>query len=136
MHMHVTFPGGARVDAGFGGFEVPTDQPEKAGGQGSAPAPFDLFLASLATCAGYYALRFCQGRELDTEGLELDLVAQRDPETKDLTIHLDLQLPEGFPDKYRPAIVRAMDQCAVKKALENPPAFEVRTTAAEPAPVA
>lgn len=137
MQMNVTFPGGARVDAAFRGFEVHTDQPEKAGGESSAPAPFDLFLASLATCAGYYALRFCQSRDLDTDGLALDLQTERDPETKRLAkIRLDLQLPPGFPEKYRPAIVRAMDQCAVKKALEDPPSFEVRAELAEAATVA
>lgn len=133
MKMHVTFPGGARVDAGFRGFEVHTDQPEKSGGEGSAPAPFDLFLASLGTCAGYYALRFCQNRDLDTEDLELTLETVRDPETRRLsTLLLDLRLPEGFPEKYRPAIVRAMNQCAVKKVLEDPPELEVRAEVAEP----
>lgn len=136
MKMQVTFPGGARVDAGFQGFEVHTDQPEKSGGEGSAPAPFDLFLASLGTCAGYYALRFCQSRDLDTEGLELTLETVRDPATRRLsTLRLDLRLPEDFPEKYRSAIARAMDQCAVKKVLEDPPAFEVRTEVAEPAAV-
>lgn len=130
MQMHVTFPGGARVDARFRGFEVKTDQPERAGGTGSAPAPFDLFLASLATCAGYYAQQFCDSRGLGTDGLALTLEAERDPETRRLTIRLDLELPEGFPEKYRPAIVRAMDQCAVKKVIDDPPVFEVRTLAA------
>jgi putative redox protein len=132
MKMQITFPGGAAVDAGFRGFTVRTDQLPKAGGEGSAPAPFDLFLVSLGTCAGYYALRFLQSRNLDTEGLELSLETERDSETKRLAkIHLDLRLPEGFPEKYRAAIVRAMDQCAVKKVLDDPPDFVVRTEVPE-----
>lgn len=134
MKMDIQFPGGARVDAAFRGFTVRTDQPVKAGGEGLAPAPFDLFLASLATCAGYYAVRFLQSRDLSTEGLALRLETERDPESKRLTtIHLDLELPEGFPEKYHGAILRAMDQCAVKKVLDDPPEFEVRAHPREPA---
>lgn len=134
MKMDITFPGGAGVDAHFRGFAVPTDQPVKGGGLGSAPAPFDLFLASLGTCAGYYALRFLQGRELSTEGLKMSLETVRDPETRRLTrIRMDVELPEGFPEKYRKAILRAMDQCAVKKTMEDPPVFEVRAEIPEPA---
>ena len=64
MMMDITFPGGVRVDAHFNGFNVATDQPERNGGENKAPAPFDLFLASLGTCAGFFALRFCQKRNL------------------------------------------------------------------------
>lgn len=127
MKMDITFPGGAGVDAQFRGFTVRTDQPVKGGGSDSAPAPFDLFLTSLGTCAGYYALRFLQSRDLSTEGLRMSLEPVRDPETRRLTtIRMDVELPEEFPDKYKKAILRAMDRCAVKKAMEDPPDFEVR----------
>ncbi len=80
--MKITFPGGVAVNAEFDGFTVKSDQPERAGGQGAEPSPFDLFLASLGTCAGFFALRFCQQRELSTEGLNLTLDIERDPEKK------------------------------------------------------
>ena len=121
----VTFPGGVGVDATFRGHTIHTDQPKPAGDD-TAMSPFDLFLASLATCAGFYALRFCQERHIDTEGLGVTLTPTRDPATKKLDIGIDLRLPAGFPGKYRDAVIRAVDQCAVKKALVEPPAIEVR----------
>lgn len=121
----VTFPGGVRVDASYHGHTIQTDQPVPYG-QDSAPAPFDLFLASLATCAGFYALRFCQERNIATEGLALSMTLEREPEKKRLSrIRIALTVPEGFPDKYESAILRAMDQCAVKKAIVDPPQFEM-----------
>ena len=124
--MEITFPGGAVVEASFEGTMIRTDQPEKYGGSGSAPAPFELFLASIGTCAGYYALRFCQERMIPTDGLRVSMSWERSPVTKLIeTIRIDLTLPPGFPEKYRDAIVRATDQCAVKKHLVAPPAVEV-----------
>jgi len=125
MEITVSFPGGVAVNAEFAGHLVRTDQPAPLG-YGSAPSPFDLFLASLATCAGVYALRFCQERAIVTEGLKMELSAKRDAATRRLSrIVIDLQLPPAFPEKYRQAIVRAIDQCAVKKILLEPPAIDV-----------
>lgn len=126
--MEITFPGGVRVNARNNGFEIATDQPEKNGGENTAPSPFDLFLMSLGTCAGFFALRFCQQRDLPTEGLRLTLESDRNHDTKRLDrVLITLQLPNGFPEKYRGAILRATDQCAVKKALLDPPEMEVVT---------
>jgi ribosomal protein S12 methylthiotransferase accessory factor len=111
--MEITFPEGVQVNAQFKGFEVATDQPEKNGGQNSAPSPFDFFLASLGTCAGFFALRFCQQRELATTGMRLELTSERNTETKRLDrVEITLHLPDNFPQKYRNAIIRATDQCA------------------------
>ncbi len=126
--MEITFPGGVQVNAQFNGFEITTDQPEKNGGQNSAPSPFDFFLASLGTCAGFFALRFCQQRELSTDGLRLHLTSERNAETKRLDrVEITMQLPKDFPEKYRSAIIRATDQCAVKKALLDAPEIELVT---------
>jgi putative redox protein len=121
----VTFPGGVRVDASFRGHVVRTDQPVPYG-EDTAMAPFDLFMASIATCMGFYALRFCQERSIPTDGLALTLDTERDPERKRVrSVRVELRTPEGFPEKYESAIVRAMDQCAVKKAIAEPPRFEL-----------
>lgn len=131
MEMKITFPGGVAVDAEFQGFTVHTDQTLENGGRDSGPQPFDLFLASIGTCAGFYALRFCQQRALDTTGLGVTLVTAKEPGASRLsTIRVEIQLPAGFPDKYRDAIVRAADQCAVKRHILEPPAFEVTAVAA------
>jgi len=120
--MEIRFPGGAAVDAHFKGHTIHTDQPERAGGGDTGPAPFDLFLASIGTCAGYYALVFCQQRGLSTEGLNLTLGLERDPERPRLSaIKIQVQLPDDFPEKYRTAIVRSIDQCAVKRHIIEPP---------------
>jgi len=130
MDMQVYFPGGKRVYADYGGFSIETDQPVRGGGDGSAPAPFDLFLASIGTCAGIYALGFMQQRGIDPEGAKLVMSMTRDPETGMIAgIGIELTLPPAFPDKYRAAIVNAMNLCAVKKHIHNPPAFEITTVA-------
>ncbi len=130
MEMRVYFPGGKRVYADWAGFTVKTDQPAGGGGDDSAPAPFDLFLASIGTCAGIYALGFMQQRGLDPAGSELTLRPHVDPASGMIgRIDLELRLPAGFPDKYRDAIVNAMNLCAVKKHLQRPPSFEITTVA-------
>ena len=128
MEMTVSFPGGARVDASFGQHTIRTDQPPHAGGEGSAPAPFALFLASIGTCAGIYVLGFCRQRGLPTGGIEIVQRTEADPRTGMIAkVDLDIRVPAEFPEKYRDALVRAANQCAVKKHLETPPSFQVRT---------
>uniref|UniRef100_A0A832MMC9 Osmotically inducible protein OsmC n=1 Tax=Eiseniibacteriota bacterium TaxID=2212470 RepID=A0A832MMC9_UNCEI len=137
MEMTIRFPGGARVDASFGPYTVRTDQPAHGGGDGSAPTPFATFLASLGTCAGIYVLGFCRQRGLPTEGIRLVQRHDVDRATGMVTaVRLDIHVPEDFPEKYRPALVRAAEQCAVKKHMEAPPRFEIRALADETAPPA
>ncbi len=122
----VSFPGGKRVDVQVGSFLVHTDQPIDAGGEGTAPGPFDLFLASLGACAGIYVLGFFQARGLSTEGLALRQHVELHPETHVPTaIRLELTLPPGFPDKYRASVVRAAEGCKVKKTMAAAPRVEV-----------
>lgn len=128
--MEIGFPGGVAVSARFRGHEILTDQPSKAGGRDSAPPPFDLFLASIGTCAGFYALRFCQQRNLDTTGLGMSLEVVKDEQRKRVgRVRIVVEPPPGFPDKYRRALVRAIDQCAVKRHILEPPQFEVEVGA-------
>lgn len=125
--MVVTFPGNLKVQANINDMTIETDQPEKSGGDNSAPSPFTLFTASLATCAGYFALKFCRSRKLETEGMVLKMKYGWDSEQKRFPVmELELQLPKDFPEKYRDAIVRAMDQCVVKKHIIDPPDIQVR----------
>jgi putative redox protein len=123
----VTFPGGLAVDATVGNHTIHTDQPAVVGGGDTAPAPFELFLASLATCAGFYALRFCQERGIATEGLGVSLTTERDAANPKRigAIHINVKTPPAFPEKYREAMVRAVDHCAVKRAIIDRPEFEV-----------
>ncbi|MFI5351103.1 MAG: OsmC family protein [Elusimicrobiota bacterium] len=126
--MVIRFPGNRKVAAHFDGFTLTTDQPKDAGGDGSAPAPFDLFLASIGTCAGIFALSFCQKRNLPTEGLEIVQTMEWN-EAKHLVskVRLEIRLPAGFPEKYRDSLVSAANLCTVKRHLHEPPQFEVVT---------
>ena len=129
MEIEVTFPGGKRVDAHLGPHLIGTDQSPDAGGEGSAPSPYHLFLASLGTCAGIFVLGFCQGRGLPTDGLKLTQSMEWDPVSHKLRrVRMDIHLPAGFPEKYKEAVVRAADQCAVKRVLMDPPQFVIETT--------
>jgi putative redox protein len=129
MEMRIDFPGGARVDAHFGSFTVGTDQLPAAGGQGSGPSPFQVFLASLGTCAGIYVLTFCRQRGVASDGIHLIQNVTLDPATSLAEkISIEIQLPADFPEKYKSAVIRAAEQCKVKKQFEHPPLMEVTTT--------
>jgi len=130
MDMQIYFPGGKRVYADYNGFTIETDQPARGGGDDSAPAPFDLFLASIGTCAGIYALGFMQQRGIDPEGSRITTRTHFDQAAGLISrIELELELPAEFPDKYRAAVINAMNLCTVKKHLHQPPAFEITTVA-------
>lgn len=121
MEMMITVPHGDRVEARFGGITVVTDQ------DGSAPSPFDLFLASIGTCAGIYVARFCRQRGIGTEGLRIRQRIETNETTRLVErIALDVELPPGFPATHVEAALRAAALCTVKKHLEKPPRIDVR----------
>ncbi|MEW5900066.1 MAG: OsmC family protein [Acidobacteriota bacterium] len=124
--IRVTFPGGLRVDAQYKGFIVKTDQPVYDGGEGTMPSSFDYFLTSIATCAGFYTVAFCRERGIPTEKAGVVMRWERDPETRRVgKIWIEIQLPAEFPDKYKRAVVKAVDSCSVKIHILNPPVFEI-----------
>ena len=124
MELVIDFPSGSRVDAHFGKFTVTTDQPPVA----SAPSPFDLFLSSIGTCAGIYVLGFCRQRNLPTEGMRIvERINRNQLSGMVEKIDLEIQVPSGFPEKYRESLIRSAELCAVKKHLENPPKFDITT---------
>jgi putative redox protein len=130
MDITVTFPGGLKVDAQVGNHVVHTDQSAGGGGDDSAASPFNTFLAALAACAGVYVLSFCMKRGLPTEGVRVVQSNDFDPETHRLTnVRITIEVPKDFPEKYYDALIRSADQCAVKKAIANPPHFIVETKA-------
>ena len=130
MEMISDFPGGARVDAHFDKFTVLTDQPPIGGGEGSAPTPFAVFLASLGACAGIYVLGFCRQRELPVDGIRIVQRMHRRDGGKGLLekVEMEIQVPSSFPEKYYSALVRSADQCLVKRVIADPPEFDIHTT--------
>lgn len=122
----VSFPGGKRVDVDVGNFKIHTDQSQAHGGERSAPEPFAMFLASLASCAGIFALGFCQSRDLPTEGLALHLDWENDDKPPFAAkVVFRVELPQDFPEKYRASIIRSIEKCKVKHYIHNPPEFSI-----------
>lgn len=125
----ITLDGGKIVTAHHHGHDIKTDQPLKSGGEDSAPSPYDLFLASIGTCAGIYVKMFCDQRSIPTDNISILQTIDYDPQKRlPSRIKLDIQLPADFPEKYRSAVISAADLCAVKRTIADPPVFEVITS--------
>jgi len=126
MQMEITFPGNRKIDAHFRGFTVQTDQPQTGGGDNTAPMPFELFLASIGTCAGIYIKGFCLKRNIPTDNIKVMLDTEPGPEPGLLgKISLDIQVPEVFPKQYELALINVANLCSVKKNMQTPPEFEI-----------
>ena len=127
IDIEISFSGGKRVEAHYGGFTIKTDQPVADGGFGSAPSPFDLFLTSIGTCTGFYVLSFCQRNNIPTENIRLTAHFQKNPGTRLVeNVRIDIHVPKDFPEKYRNAVVKAADLCSVKRHLQNPPTIDIK----------
>jgi ribosomal protein S12 methylthiotransferase accessory factor len=127
--MEITIDGDKVITAHFKDHVIRTDQPLKSGGQNSAPSPYDLFLASIGTCAGIYVKSFCDQRDIPSENIKIIQSIEFDSQTRlPSIINLDIQLPSDFPEKYRAAVINSAELCAVKKTINNPPKFEIITS--------
>ncbi|MDX9791608.1 MAG: OsmC family protein, partial [Candidatus Kapabacteria bacterium] len=130
MAIRVFFPGNKKVYAEQNGFIIQTDQPKSSGGEGSAPAPFELFLASIATCGGIYVKSFCDSRNIPSDNIELIQSLKYDNVNHRISeINIKISVPQDFPEKYYDALVKSVNQCAVKKAIFDPPVINVFTEA-------
>lgn len=128
MEMQIYFDGKKQVNAEWNGQVIKTDQPVQGGGDGSAPTPFDLFLASIGTCAGIYVKGFCDQRGLSSENIKIIQKLNFDPATRLIDkIDLEIQVPEDFPEKYKEAVINSANLCAVKRHMQQPPEFNVFT---------
>lgn len=124
--MEITFDGGKVITAHSHGHAIKTDQPIGNGGGGTAPAPFDLFLASIGTCAGIYVKSFCDNRKIPTEKIRITQKTEYNKETGlPVNITLDIQLPADFPEKYKASLINVAELCKVKKSIASPPVFQV-----------
>ena len=133
--MEITFDGGKVITAHFKDHIVRTDQSLKNGGENSAPAPFDLFLASIGTCAGIYVKSFCDQRQIPADNIRIIQEVEFNMEKRiPAAIKLDIQLPADFPEKYRDAVINAADLCLVKKTMVDPPEFFIKTSVREHSP--
>jgi ribosomal protein S12 methylthiotransferase accessory factor len=125
----VTLPGGRRVDAEVGRHIIHTDQPISNGGEDAAPAPFDVFLASMGACAGIFVQGFCAKRGIPFKGIRIVERPEYGADGALRAVDFDIQIPPTFPEKYREALVRVVEQCSVKRAIQAQPTFRIHTVA-------
>ncbi len=127
MALKVTLDSGKLVSTQVGDHLIVTDQPEKQGGTNSAPAPYDLFLASIATCAGFYVQSYCENKNIDPSGIEITLDVTRNEKKSINGFVTTIHLPVEMPEKLHAVLKKVAAQCAVKKTIMNNPAFTVET---------
>ena len=129
MDIEIFFAGKKKINANINGFIVKSDQPVQGGGDGQEPSPFELFLASLGTCAGIFVKSFCDQRNLPTDNIKIIEHIESDPVKHSISkIGLEILLPTDFPEKYKSAVISAADLCSVKKMIQNPPEMRVYTS--------
>jgi ribosomal protein S12 methylthiotransferase accessory factor len=129
MKIEVSFEGNKKVNANVNGHIIKTDQPIAGGGDGTAPTPFDLFLASIATCAGIYIKGFCDQRGLPSENIKITQDMEFSKETNLVSmINIEIKVPADFPEKYVDALVNVASLCKVKQHLIKPPTFNLFAT--------
>ncbi|WP_258808358.1 OsmC domain/YcaO domain-containing protein [Pseudidiomarina sp. CB1] len=126
MEIKVNFLDNLRLEAKFDDFTVVTDQPIRYKGDGSAPSPFDYFLASSAMCAAYFVKVYCLSRDIPTENIRLSQNNIVDPENRyNQIFKIQVELPEDISDKDRQGILRSIDRCTVKKVVQTGPEFQI-----------
>ncbi|WP_166263818.1 OsmC domain/YcaO domain-containing protein [Marinobacter caseinilyticus] len=128
MEINVNFLDNLRLEAKFDDFTVITDQPIRYKGDGSAPSPFDYFLASSALCAAYFVRVYCLARNIPTDNIRLSQNNIVDPENRyNQIFKIQVELPEDLSDKDRQGILRSIERCTVKKVVQTGPEFQIET---------
>ena len=130
MEINVNFLDNLRLEAKFDDFTVIADQPIRYKGDGSAPGPFDYFLASSAMCAAYFVKVYCLSRDIPTDGIRLAQNNIVDPQNRyNQQFKIQVELPESISERDRKGILRSIDRCTVKKVVQEGPEFIVVTGA-------
>ncbi|MBB1321535.1 OsmC domain/YcaO domain-containing protein [Shewanella sp. SR43-8] len=128
MEIKVNFLDNLKLEAKFDDFTVTADQPIRYKGDGSAPSPFDYFLASSALCAAYFIKVYCKARDISTENIKLSQNNIVDPEDRyNQIFQIQVELPDDISDKDRQGILRSIDRCTVKKVVQTGPEFKIET---------
>jgi len=124
MEIKVNFLDNLRLEAKFDDFTVVADQPIRYKGDGSAPGPFDYFLASSALCAAYFVKLYCNTRNISTDNIRLSQNNIVDPENRyNQIFKIQVELPADMSAKDRQGILRSIDRCTVKKVVQTGPDF-------------
>lgn len=130
MEIKVNFLENLRLEAKFDDFTVIADQPIRYKGDGSAPSPFDYFLASSALCAAYFMKLYCDARHIPTDDIRLSQNNMVDPENRyNQVFKIQVELPDTISDRDREGILRSIDRCSVKKVINQGPGFQIEAVA-------
>ena len=128
MKYDITLGGNKKVDAHYRSFTIHSDQPVASGGDNTAPSPFELFLASIGMCTGFYVSAFCQSRSISTDNIKITQTVFRNDATHMAEkVMIDISLPPDFPEKYKAAVIKTAQSCSVKKFLDSPPEIQIST---------
>lgn len=126
MEITVSFLDNLRLEAKFDDFTITTDQPIRYKGDGTAPSPFDYFLASSALCAAYFVKLYCLSRDIPTDDIRVSQNNIIDPENRyNQTFHIQVELPSSISERDRLGILRSADRCTVKKVIQQDPEFKI-----------
>ncbi|EQC44983.1 TIGR03549 family protein [Bacteriovorax sp. BSW11_IV] len=126
MQVNVRFLDNLKLEASFDDFTITTDQPVRYKGDGTAPSPFDYFLASSALCAAYFVKVYCKARNIPTDDIKVSQNNIVDPENRyNQIFNIQIELPESISEHDREGILRAMDRCTVKKVIQTSPQFQI-----------
>lgn len=126
MEITVNFLDNLRLEAKFDDFTITTDQPIRYKGHGTAPSPFDYFLASSALCAAYFVKVYCLSRDIPTDDIRVSQNNIVDPENRyNQTFQIQVELPSSISERDRAGILRSADRCTVKKVIQQTPEFKI-----------
>jgi putative redox protein len=125
MDIEIKILDGVKLEAKLGDYTINSDQPKDSGGQGTAPNPFEYFLASVGLCVGHYINAFCKQREIPAKDIKITEKVSRNTEGK-VIFTIEVKLPDDFPEKYKDTVLKAAEGCAVKKAIQSQPIFELK----------
>ena len=126
MEIRVNFLDNLRLEAKFDDFTITTDQPIRYKGDGTAPSPFDYFLASSALCAAYFAKVYCLSRNIPTDDIQVSQNNILDPENRyNQIFQIHVELPSSISERDRTGILRSIDRCTVKKVIQQSPTFNI-----------
>jgi len=127
MKIDIALLDGQKLQANFGKHQIISDQSVSAGGDAAYPEPFDYFLASMPLCAAFYIRKFCEARDINTDGISLSQEHSTVSEDKyRKAFSINVSLPEDFPEKYKKALLAAANSCTVKKVIQAMPEFSIQ----------
>ena len=128
MKYDITLGENKKVDAHYRGFTIYSDQSLNDGGDNTAPSPFELFLASIGMCTGFYVSAFCQSRSISADNIKITQTVFRNDATHMVEkVMIDISLPPDFPEKYKAAVIKTAQSCSVIKFLDSPPEIQILT---------